>query len=56
MLKRVSSKSHIMPMQGILSRVAYHVAYLMNLAGLRSLVWFIGFFSLMGILALSITF
>jgi uncharacterized MAPEG superfamily protein len=40
----------------VVSRVAYHVAYLMNLAGLRSLVWFVGFFSSMGILALSITF
>lgn len=40
----------------VVSRVAYHVAYLMNLAGIRSLVWFVGFFSSMGILALSITF
>ena len=40
----------------VLSRVAYHLSYLMNLACLRSLVWFVGFFSSMGILALSITF
>lgn len=26
----------------IISRVIYHVLYLMNLAGLRSLIWFVG--------------
>jgi len=40
----------------IISRTFYHVFYLLDLANLRSFVWFIGFISSMWILGSSISF
>lgn len=38
----------------MLSRCGYHVAYLMNLATIRSMIWFIGFFSAMTMMVIAI--
>jgi uncharacterized MAPEG superfamily protein len=40
----------------IVSRVIYHVLYLLNWASLRSLVWFVGFISCLSILWTCIPF
>lgn len=40
----------------VCARLVYHVVYLLDLATLRSLVWFIGFGCCMSMLALSISF
>lgn len=37
----------------VISRLAYHLAYLLNLATIRSLIWSVGFFSVMGIMCIS---
>ncbi|MCG9697608.1 MAPEG family protein [Shewanella sp. Isolate11] len=33
----------------VVSRVIYHILYLLDKSSLRSLVWFVGFFSVLGI-------
>ncbi|MFC3909932.1 MAPEG family protein [Legionella dresdenensis] len=39
----------------IISRVVYHILYLIDLASLRSLIWFIGFASSLAILVMCIS-
>lgn len=55
-MRRVTPTVDILAITFVISRFVYHVAYLMNLSSLRSLVWFVGFLSSMSMLALSIPF
>lgn len=48
--QHISYLAQVLAVVYVVSRVVYHVFYLMDLAGLRSLVWFVGYLCCLGIL------
>ena len=54
--QQVTWLTNVLAISFITTRIFYHIAYVMNYATLRSLVWFVGFFSSMTILGCCIPF